>query len=362
VDDPGLLEIVDPGFDELPLLQAIDSGYEVRASPLSGFTTPRFLAARHVGCGVPVQHLYKSSEAQLWEIHAAVLTGVRSVLRRVDLYEATLLDLKIELARRILQHCSLCAHRCGVDRTKGARGVCRLGTTATVAENYVHIAEEGPVNPSLVLNLAGCGLRCKFCQQGLLLDPASVTGEPLEFPLWKQLDTAGARSLSFVGGNPDESLYAILKFLNGAPTDWRLPIVWNCHGAATLDTVMLLNGLVDAYVPDYKYGDEACGRRLSGIAGYPDAALAAITAMLAQHVPVIVRILVLPGHFTCCHEPVLQELASLAAEDLLVSVRGQYCPDWRITEADGDLARRPTSAEVDIVRSQARVLGLQLSE
>lgn len=362
VDDPGGLEIVDPGIDELPLLQALDSGYAVRRSPLPAFTAPRFLAARHTGCGAPTQHLYKSREAQLWDIHEAVLADAGFVHKRADLHEATLLDLKIELARRILQHCRLCAHRCGVNRAKGETGICRLGMGATVAEHFVHIAEEAPINPSLVLSLAGCGLRCRFCQQGALLDPASVTGEPLESPLWKQLASAGARSLSFVGGNPDESLYAILQFLNGAPYDWRIPIVWNCHGAATVETISLLDGIVDAYVPDFKYGAEACGRRLSGIAGYPDAAQAAISAMLAQHVPVFVRILVLPGHRVCCHVPVLERLAALAGPMLWVSVRGQYCPDWKITEADGDLARRPTSAEVDAVRSQALALGLQLTE
>jgi putative pyruvate formate lyase activating enzyme len=231
-----------------------------------------------------------------------------------------------------------------------------------VAEHFVHIAEEAPLNPSLVLNLAGCGLRCRFCQQSALLNPAAVSGEPLAPALWKQLQTRGARSLSFVGGNPDESLYAILRFLAVAPARWRLPIVWNCHAYATHETLDLLDGVVDAYVPDFKYGNEACGRRLSAVRDYPAIARAAITAMLTQGVPVFVRLLVLPGHIECCHMPTLDVLATLQRDWLFVSVRGQFAPDWQITSCDGALARRPTQEEIEAVRHKARSLGLTLIE
>jgi putative pyruvate formate lyase activating enzyme len=223
----------------------------------------------------------------------------------------------------------------------------------------VHIAEEAPINPCLLLNLAGCGLRCRFCQQSDLLDPASVEGAPLDASLWDTLETTGARSMAFAGGNPDESLYAILQFLATAPADWMLPIVWNCHGAATFETVALLDGVVDVYLPDFKYGADLCGRQLSGIADYPETAQAAIAAMLAQGVPVIVRLLVLPGHGSCCHIPVLERLVSLPGT-CLVSVRGQYCPDFRVTPADGMMARRPTWEEVEVVREKARQCGLRI--
>lgn len=284
----------------------------------------------------------------------------RDAWREMRESEASLLDLKIELARRVIVACRLCAHRCGVDRTAGEKGVCRLGAEAVVAEHFVHIAEEAPINPSLVLNLSGCGLRCRFCQQSALLDPATVAGEKLEPTLWPKLQTSGARSLSFVGGNPDESLYAILRLLVTAPADWQLPLVWNCHGYGTLETVRLLESVVDVYVPDFKYGNEACGRRLSAVADYPATAQAAIAEMLDQGVPVIVRILVLPGHFECCHAPTLDYLAAIARPGLQVSVRGQYCPDWKITAEDGALARRPAPDETNAVRDLARHLGLSI--
>lgn len=362
VDDVGSLEVVDPGFDSLDLLQALDPQFRIRRAPLPGFSSPRFMYLREVSCDVPAPQLITVSEDALWHAHGAAMHRLRDEksppvqARRF----ASLFDLKIELARRVLASCRFCHHRCGVDRSRGALGVCRLGTEATVAEHFVHIAEEAPINPSLVLNLAGCGLRCRFCQQSALLTPAAVSGEPLAPGLWPRLRTTGARSLSFVGGNPDESLYAILQFLAAAPSHWRLPIVWNCHAYATLETLSLLDGVVDAYVPDFKYGNEACGRHLSAVRDYPATARAAITAMLTQGVPVFVRLLVVPGHIECCHAPTLNVLATLQRDWLCVSVRGQYAPDWQITPGDGALARRPTQEEIEAVRDKVRSLGLTL--
>jgi putative pyruvate formate lyase activating enzyme len=371
LDGRGVIDIVDPGYDSLPLLQAVDSDYDVPSAALPGFTRPRIYVAQRYGIKIPARLLAAlpdplltaGDDTLLWMVHRATLNRLREcqcVTRWA--VAVSLLDLKIELARRMLSRCNLCAHRCGVDRTRGELGVCGLGTEATVAEHFVHIAEESFINPSLILSLAGCGLRCRFCQQGALLDPAQVHGDTLDAELWKQLDTTGARSLSFVGGNPDESLYAILQFLKATPEDWNLPIVWNCHGYETPETIDLLDGIVDAWLPDFKYGNEACGRRLSGAPGYPATAKAAVAAMLEQGVPVIVRILVLPGHFECCHAPVLKFLDSVKRDNLFVSVRGQYRPDWEVTTLDGGLGRRAMPGEVEAMRTQARKLRLQLAD
>jgi len=106
-------------------------------------------------------------------------------------------------------------------------------------------------------------LRCRFCQQAWLLDPSRIDSEELDPSLWASLQLKGARSLSFVGGNPDESVYSILRFLVGAPQGWKLPIVWNCHGYAPAETISLLEGVVDIYLPDFKYGNDGCANELS---------------------------------------------------------------------------------------------------
>ncbi len=362
IDDEGCLEVVNPGFDSLDLLRSIDPGFRIRQAELAGFASPRFLQTRQTGCDLAAHKLAEEPEEVLWEVHDVALERLRTrgklpLQREV---EASLLDLKMKLCHRVLSKCRLCARVCGVDRACGELGICGLGVEGVVVDRFIHIAEEPPINPSLLLSLSGCGLRCRYCQQAALLDPASVDGERLDAAMWDKLRIGGARSLSFIGGNPDESLYAVLRFLATAPSDWELPVVWNCHAYSTPETMQLLDGLVDAYVPDFKYGDEYCSGQLSEASDYPRAAKVAVKAMLAQNVPVIVRILVLLGHLDCCHVPVLDFLASLNAGHLLVSVRDQYCPDWKIAVQDGDMARRSTGEEVEEVREWARSLKLRL--
>ena len=360
IDPQGGLEIVAPGWDCLALMRSLDPTFTVKSQSLPDDSEPRFLQVRRALCGYSLEQVREMPLPELWQLHADLLSRFSETnMQEMDESEASLLDIKIELTRRIMRNCTLCAQRCGVDRLAGKTGVCRLGEEALIAEHFVHIGEEPTINPSVLVSLAGCGLRCRFCQQNAILDPGTIAGEPLQASLWHALDTSGARTLSFAGGNPDESLYAILRFLKYAPHDWALPLVWNCHGAATRETISLLHGIVDVWLPDFKYGNDSCGQRLSGIRHYPGSATAAIKAMLAQQVPVIVRLLVLPDHFECCHVPVLKALSTMAPSDqLCVSIRGQYCPDWRIGPRDGALNRRPASAETAAVRSLAENLGL----
>ncbi|MFZ1413771.1 MAG: hypothetical protein WAS73_04220 [Defluviicoccus sp.] len=362
IGEDGSLEVIDPTCEDIELLCSVDPSFRVRQQPLPGFERPRALATRLQGVGVRREALPQLTVSALWAAHNLGMRQLRTLLCRKDTgNEASLIDIKIELARRILKSCDLCARECRIDRWNGRRGACGLGVGATVVEAFTHIAEEPPINPSLVVSLAGCGLRCRFCQKYELLCPDAVGGRALDESLWQDLDPFGARSVSFLGGNPDESLYAVLRCLSGMPEDWRLPVVWNSHAFVPLSTIWLLDGIVDAYLPDLKYGSDRCGQRLSGIADYPATTLRAIGAMLEQDVPVIVRLLVLPGHRDCCHEPALKRLAELRPVDqLLLSVRGQYAPDWQITQADGELARRTTKEEVASIREAAQAVNLRL--
>jgi len=352
------LQIIDPNPKDAELLQFIYPNFTIMSEELPGFNRPGFLSLREAGCGVC--ELSDIPEEMLWDIHSNIMHEFRSGnLRPKQHDQASVLDLKIELAWRMLSHCKLCSQNCGVDRTKGELGVCKLGTKAKVANAFVHIAEETPVNPSFLLSLAGCGLRCRYCQQSGLLDPASVEGRCLKPGIWDELPIEGARSLSFIGGNPDESLYAILRFLRAAPEDWALPIVWNCNAFSTPATLELLDGVVDVYLPDFKYWNPECSKKLSSTPKYPAVAKQAIRMMLAQGAPVIVRILILPGHTECCHLPVLDYLATLEGQ-LMVSIRDQYYPDWQITANDGEMMKRVTAEEVEAVQSKVKELDLTL--
>jgi putative pyruvate formate lyase activating enzyme len=354
--DDGRLEVVDPTFSDLPLLQEIDPHFRVETAPLLNFTSPRFQRLRKIGCALTREELSCLGDDRLWNLHDERLTHDGTIAER-NSDEASLLDLKIELARRQLTSCNLCAHRCGVNRLNSEVGLCGLGPEAHIGECFPHIAEEPPINPSYLINLYGCGLRCRHCQQPHLLDTSCLIGDPLTPLLWKDVMDWPVRSLSFAGGNPDENLYGILKLLNSAPETFMLPIVWNCHGYTTPCTLKLLEGLIDAFIPDLKHWDDKCGRKLSSAPGYGRVALAAIDQMLAQNVPVLVRILVLPGHIDCCHLPSLDALNQVKTENLFVSIRDQYCPAFLVSPNDGPLARRPGKKEVKAVCEYAFRLG-----
>jgi putative pyruvate formate lyase activating enzyme len=322
----GAVEIVDPDPETLPLLQSLDPGYRVATAPLPGFMRPRLLVTRATMAS----------------------DGVSA------------LDVKIEHARRALRSCRLCAHACAVDRTRGERGKCGLGTSASVYEAYIHIAEEPPINPALNISLRGCGLRCRSCQQFEALKPVGPCGDELTTDLWSQLDLMGARSLVFVGGNPTESLPAVLEFLRAAPADFSLPIGWNTHGYDSVEAIRLLDGVVDVYIPDVKYGSDACAERLSGAPGYVSNALSVVEEMCRQGVPVFIRVLVLPGHNQCCHLSTLDHLGPFR-DRIQLNVMGQYAPDFVIAVADGPLARRPRQDEVEEVRHAASAAGFSFA-
>ena len=245
VTSEGELCIVDPDGELLELGLELEPSMAVRISP--GWQgTPHLLANRSQGVGLCS---LDGPGQDLWKAHAAATKEPR------DRGGVSLLALKAELARRELAHCTLCAHRCGVDRPAGQQGRCALGAEAYYADSFCHWAEEEPINPSLVVSLQGCGWRCRYCQQWALLKVDPARGTRLDATLWKRPLPAEARSLSFVGGNPDESVAAILGCLLAAPADFNLPVVWNSNLYGTSRLYELLDGVVDVYVPDLRYGN-----------------------------------------------------------------------------------------------------------
>ncbi len=353
----GRLEIVDPTIDDLPLLRAFFPEYKIEIERLPRSLGPRFMAARDKGSGMCLNDLPNTPTASIVS-RSDELLGASGAPCEPD--EASLLDLKGELAVRSLAQCNLCAHRCGVNRGNGELGICGRGSDASFGAAFVHIAEESFINPSFVVNMMACGLRCRYCQQWPLLFAGTQDEARLGRALWHRICNSKARTLSFAGGNPDESTPGIIAFLKTAPAEMLLPVVWNTHAYSTPETLQVLDGLVDVYLPDLKFGNDACSQRLASAPGYFGVAVDAVSMMLAQGVPVIVRVLVLPGHLECCHMPALGALADMNATNLWVSLRDQYCPDHLIREDTNSMNRRVFEGEYRAVRQRATKLGLRL--
>lgn len=354
--EEGDLWVVDPDPAVIESLGGLDPALMVATAP-APVPSSGFQALRRTPVPIEPDAVAIAPTHELWLLHDAAL-GLPEDSVPTMVAGVSILDIKVELARRALAACNLCGHRCGVNRLGGERGNCGLLQDAYVGERFVHCAEEPPINPSFVVNLQGCSWRCLYCQQYDLLSIRPQSGHRLDGAFWMDLDTGSARSLSFVGGNPDESTFAILNCLSEAPADFNLPVVWNSNLYGTPELYRILEGAVDVYVPDFRYGNDGCAERWSGAPNYWEVVTEGLRTMSRQSAAIFVRILVLPGHVDCCHLPALTWMAENVALRVKVRLMDQYGPMWRIGPQHGEMARRPTPDEIDELRDMVKDLGL----
>jgi len=261
-------------------------------------------------------------------------------------------------ARVHYSRCELCEHRCGVNRAADQRGPCLAGPQPRVYRHRVEYGEELELIPSHLFYLSGCDLRCAFCiAEEDAFDPRRgglLSAEWLaETIAWGQ--TRGARNIQWVGGEPTIHLPGILEAMGGVGT--LPPIVWKSDFYGTAEAFRLLEGVVDVYVADFKFGNDSCARRIAGVNNYMRA-VARNLAIAAAQAELIVRHLLLPGHFECCFRPIVDWMArQLPAAKF--SLRGGYLPKWRAgrhQELRQPLARQ----EASWARAWAEQAGLRL--
>ncbi len=250
---------------------------------------------------------------------------------------------RLELARQAYRRCLLCEHRCGVDRRSGERGFCEAAAEARVYRHRVECGEEIELIPSQLLYLSGCNLRCVFCiGEADAFDPRR--GRLLTSPFLTEVIAAGcrqgARNIQWVGGEPTIHLPAILEAMAGC--DRLLPVVWKSNFFGTIEGFALLDGVVDVYVADLKFGNDACARQVAGVDGY----MQIVTRNLLLAAPrarLIVRHLLLPGHLECCYRPMVDWMCRWLPAAPLRVMTG-YLPRWQAA-GYGDLAS-PLGREV----------------
>jgi putative pyruvate formate lyase activating enzyme len=239
------------------------------------------------------------------------------------------------------RRCTLCAHRCGVDRTAGPAGACQEGTSVFVSGAGLHFGEESPLvgtrGSGLVL-IGGCNLACASCETfelSRLRRGLTELSEARLAALFLDLQRRGAANLNLV--TPTHVMPALLAALSAAAEHgFDLPVVWNCGGYESLEALRLLDGVVDIYLPDAKYGDDDAALRLSGCAGYTRALAESLHEMHRQvgtlslgpdslaDRGVLVRHLVLPAGIAAPER--VMELVASVSRDMWVNVLSQYRP------------------------------------
>lgn len=267
------------------------------------------------------------------------------------------LDVRAAQARLHLDNCQLCPHRCGAARASG-RGVCRVDTRTFIASEMLHLGEEEAIRPAHAVFFAGCTATCTFCtaarfafrpQYGVEATPAQLAA------VVRRRRAQGARTLEFVGGDPLPHLPFVLATL-ALLGDEAPPVVWNSNFYHTPEALSLLDGVVALYLPDLKFGNDRCGLELGGMPDYWAVVTGAI-AWAAARSPLLVRHLLMPGHFDCCTKPVLSWLAG-HLPDATVSLLTQYFPP---AHARGPLGGFLSQAEIEQARSLAQTLKLKLA-
>lgn len=234
-------------------------------------------------------------------------------------------------------NCNLCPRMCGVDRENGQRGFCGGGNTALVAKTMLHKWEE-PVlagsGGSGAVFFGGCTLGCRYCQNAAI--SRRPVGQPVDSAglrqIFEDLIARGAENIDLV--TPTHYLPTILPALE---PKLPVPVVYNCGGYERVETLKMLEGKVDIYLPDMKYANNAMAKALSGAGDYFQVAAKAIREMVRQtgsplwegdklKSGTIIRHLILPG----CVENSLKVLdwigETFAPGEVLVSLMRQYTP------------------------------------
>ncbi len=281
-------------------------------------------------------------------------------IKRGDRY--SFLDVKIEIAKRIVRSCVFCERRCKIDRTKGV-GACRLDARAYVHSWFHHLGEEAPLVPSGTIFYGGCNFRCVYCQNydiSQLYPRQGVPVTPRQLALiQKELRLYGARNINHVGGEPTPNIHVILESLRYL--DVNVPQLWNSNMYLTVEAMNLIKHVIDIWLPDFKYGNNRCATRLSAAPKYFETVTRNLREAV-KHGDMIIRHLVLPGHLECCTKPVLEWIASnLPLEKVLVNIMDQYRPEFMVVKYPRrwpELTRRLSRREIEEAYALASKLGI----
>jgi putative pyruvate formate lyase activating enzyme len=242
-----------------------------------------------------------------------------------------LLEVKVELARRMLSECVCCERRCGADRSAGGTGFCGVPNESKYSSDFLHMGEEPELVPSHTIFFSGCTFECVYCQNwDIAMDArAGRQAEPEMLAAVLQEGVAqGSRNANFVGGNPDPHLYTILRTIELTGEAARfLPMVWNSNMFTSSEAMRILDGVIDVYLGDFRYGNDSCAEELSGVQGYLEVVSRNFSDALAS-AEVMVRHLVLPGHLECCTRPVM-EWVSENMPGVYFNLMFQYRPEYR---------------------------------
>lgn len=286
-----------------------------------------------------------------------------------------LLRSKVDAARAELAACTACPRDCGVNRMQDEKGICRTGRLPYVASTFPHLGEEDCLRGSRgsgTIFFSYCNLKCVFCQNWDISSQDAgreATAEEIA-GLMLGLQDAGCHNINFV--TPEHVAPQLVEAIALAvPRGLDIPIVYNTSAYDAIVSLRLMDGLIDIYMPDFKFWEPSTARRLARAKDYPGVARAALIEMHRQvgvlrfgrdglaRRGVLVRHLVMPG-LTDEAAAIFRWLHDEVSPDTYVNIMGQYRPEHRVpgNERYADIDRRPRHDEVAEAFAAARHAGL----
>jgi putative pyruvate formate lyase activating enzyme len=272
-----------------------------------------------------------------------------------------------------LEECKLCPHECGVNRLKGVKGRCNCDDKLKIALASLHYFEEPCIsgkNGSGTVFFTNCNMKCKYCQNYEISQMGKgkeITVEHLAQIFIKQ-QQKGANNINLV--TPTSYVYQIVEALDIAKKNGlHIPVIYNTNGYEKKETIELLNGYIDVYLPDLKYYSDDLALKYSGVSNYFKTATTAIKEMYNQvgtpvfdengiiKKGVIIRHLVLPNYILNTKH-ILKWLKENMPQDVYISVMAQYFPTYKAKE-DEHINRKLTLKEYKQVEDYLYLLDFE---
>ena len=273
----------------------------------------------------------------------------------------------------LLQKCEICPHKCKIDRTKNQVGRCKSKDTVKLALASIHNFEEPCIsgrNGSGTVFFSNCNLSCEFCQnyeisqQGL---GKEISIERLA-EIFIEQQSRGADNINLV--SPTSYAVQIIEAIKIAKNNGlKIPIIYNTNGYENIETLKLLEGYIDIYLPDLKYAENDLAKKYSKIENYFEIATSAIKEMYRQvgeneygengiiKKGIIIRHLILPNH-TENSKKVLKWIAENMPKNITVSIMAQYFPTYKAKEIK-DINRKITKYEYQKIENYLYSLDLE---
>lgn len=290
----------------------------------------------------------------------------------LHLHKTGILQKRIEKARELLQECQICPRRCKVNRLENRLGVCKTGKLPRVSSYHPHFGEESPLvgtHGSGTIFITSCNLGCAFCQNFEI----SHLGEGHEISIERfarmmvELQDMGCHNINFV--TPTHVVPQILEALPYAIKDGlEIPLVYNTGGYDLVETLRLLDGVFDIYMPDFKFFDSAVALKLCKARDYPHVVMKAIKEMHRQvgdfvmddrgiaERGLIVRHLVMPGGLAGTRE-IMRFLSEEISPNTYVNIMDQYHP-CGLAHKYPEINRRITVEEFEDALKESREEGI----